>query len=81
MRSTLAAVLASFTFALPQSANAECLLDLLFPRSKVEAATSRPELDNSPTGSVNAAAAAKITSEPRPEKRVKYPEAFYLSYQ
>ena len=81
MRSTVAAVLASFMFALPQPVNAKTLLDVLFPKSKAEIATTRPELDNSPTGSIEPADAARVKSTNRPEKPAKYPEAFYMSYQ
>ena len=81
MKSTLLAVLASLGFALSQPANAETLLDLLFPKSKKDAGTSRPALDNSPTGSVAPAAPAKAHADSRPATGATYPEAFYWNYQ
>jgi hypothetical protein len=81
MKPALAAIIAVSIFGLSQGANAETLMDILFPKGKSEIfGTSRPKLDNAPTGSVaNPPTPATVPADGRPEKQ-SYPEAILWSF-
>jgi hypothetical protein len=81
MKTALAAIIAVSTFGSSQQASAETLMDILFPKAKPDiAGTSRPRLDNAPTGSVaNPPTPATVPADARPEKQ-SYPEAILWSF-
>jgi hypothetical protein len=84
MKITLPASLALLTFV--QTANAETLMDVLFPKGKSAIAeTNHDNLDTAPTGSVaKVAKPADLVTAPggaRPEEFPSYPEAIYWSFQ
>lgn len=78
MKTALTAILAVSMFGLPQQAAAGTLADVLFPKAKPNiAATSRPNLDKAPTGSV---ARVKDRVKASADKKPAYPEAFLWSF-
>ena len=80
MKAVLAAILVMSMFGLSRQANAETLMDVLFPKAASDVA-ERPTLDNAPTGSlVRPANLEKTTTDRRPEKP-SYPDAMFWSFQ
>lgn len=79
MKAVLAAILVMSMFGLSRQANAETLMDVLFPKAESDVA-ERPTLDNAPTGSLVPASLVTTPADRRPEKP-SYPDAMFWSFQ
>ena len=82
MKAVLAAVLVMSMFGLSRQANAETLVDILFPKAELDVAdTGRPILDNAPTGSLVKPANLVTTPADRRPEKPSYPDAMFWSFQ
>ena len=80
MKAVLAAVLVMSMFGLSRQANAETLMDILFPKAASDVA-ERPSLDNAPTGSLVRPANLVTTPADRRPEKPSYPDAMFWSFQ